>query len=115
MCRMMKRLECVLIKKQNPCNILNYKNLRFFLVAGTVRRGGLNLYPDASGYDTRSSGGYWTMSNGRVVVSKSGGVDSSVAALLRSLEGYEVIGVTLHLCSDERPDAAPLSRACCTR
>jgi len=28
-------LICVLIKKENPCNLLNYKGLSFFLVAGT--------------------------------------------------------------------------------
>ena len=53
-------------------------------------------------------------SPGRVVVAMSGGVDSSVAALLLAQQGYEVIGVTLRLYSDERPDAAPLSRGCCT-
>ncbi len=54
------------------------------------------------------------MGLGRVVVAMSGGVDSSVAALLLSREGYEVIGVTLRLWSDDRPGAAPLSRGCCT-
>ena len=49
-------------------------------------------------------------SPGRVVVAMSGGVDSSVAALLLAQQGYEVIGVTLRLYSDERPEAAPLSR-----
>ena len=51
---------------------------------------------------------------GRVVVAMSGGVDSSVAALLLAREGYEVIGVTLRLYSEDREDAAPLSRGCCT-
>jgi tRNA-specific 2-thiouridylase len=54
------------------------------------------------------------MSLGRVVVAMSGGVDSSVAALLLAKEGYEVIGVTLRLWTEDRPDAAPLSRGCCT-
>jgi len=37
------------------------------------------------------------MSNSRVVVAMSGGVDSSVAAAILSDEGYEVVGVTLNL------------------
>ncbi|MDE2901062.1 MAG: tRNA 2-thiouridine(34) synthase MnmA [Chloroflexota bacterium] len=53
-------------------------------------------------------------SPGRVVVAMSGGVDSSVAALLLARQGYEVIGVTLRLYAEERSDAAPLSRGCCT-
>ena len=53
-------------------------------------------------------------SMGRVVVAMSGGVDSSVAALLLAQQGYDVIGVTLRLYSEERGDAAPLSRGCCT-
>ena len=50
----------------------------------------------------------------RVVVAMSGGVDSSVAALLLARQGYQVIGVTLRLYAEERSDAAPLSRGCCT-
>ena len=53
-------------------------------------------------------------SPGRVVVAMSGGVDSSVAAMLLARQGYEVIGVTLRLYAEERSDAAPLSRGCCT-
>ena len=44
----------------------------------------------------------------------SGGVDSSVAALLLARQGYEVIGVTLRLWTVERPDATPLSKGCCS-
>jgi tRNA-specific 2-thiouridylase len=50
----------------------------------------------------------------RVVVAMSGGVDSSVAALMLARQGYEVIGVSLRLFSDERPNAAPLNRGCCS-
>ncbi|OGF52691.1 MAG: tRNA 2-thiouridine(34) synthase MnmA [Candidatus Fraserbacteria bacterium RBG_16_55_9] len=41
------------------------------------------------------------MSRGRVLVAMSGGVDSSVAALLLLQEGYQVIGATLNLWSYE--------------
>ena len=54
------------------------------------------------------------MTQKRVVVAMSGGVDSSVAALMLARQGYEVIGVSLRLFTDERPDAAPLTRGCCT-
>jgi tRNA-specific 2-thiouridylase len=33
----------------------------------------------------------------RIVVGMSGGVDSSVAALLLQRQGWDVVGVTLHL------------------
>lgn len=41
------------------------------------------------------------MSNKKVILGVSGGVDSSVAALLLQKQGYEVIGVTMKLWRDE--------------
>ena len=40
------------------------------------------------------------MSKQRVAVGMSGGVDSSVAALLLQQQGYEVVGVTLRVLPD---------------
>ncbi|MQF48613.1 tRNA 2-thiouridine(34) synthase MnmA [SAR202 cluster bacterium AC-647-N09_OGT_505m] len=54
------------------------------------------------------------MSKGKVVVAMSGGVDSCVAAFLLKSEGYDVVGVTLKLWNDDRPDAPLHSKGCCT-
>ena len=54
------------------------------------------------------------MSKGRVIVAMSGGVDSSVAALLLKEQGYEVIGVTMRLWTVEQDDAPRLSKRCCS-
>jgi len=47
----------------------------------------------------------------RVVVAMSGGVDSSVAAAILALGGYEVIGISLRL-AEERPGG--VSKGCCS-
>ena len=54
------------------------------------------------------------MPNKRVVVAMSGGVDSSVAALLLNQAGFDVIGVTLRLWTINREDTNPLHQGCCS-
>lgn len=50
----------------------------------------------------------------RVVVAMSGGVDSSVAALLLREAGYQVIGISLKLWDYDEPDRKPSSKTCCS-
>ena len=50
---------------------------------------------------------------GKVLVAMSGGVDSSVAALLLRDEGYDALGITLKL-FDNEDIGKPSDKACCT-
>lgn len=54
------------------------------------------------------------MSAPRVICAMSGGVDSSVAAALLVEQGYEVVGVTMRLWTEERPDQLRGHQQCCS-
>lgn len=50
----------------------------------------------------------------RIAVAMSGGVDSSVAALLLARQGVEVVGVSMHLWDHDRDGSAAGGGRCCT-
>lgn len=54
------------------------------------------------------------MSSERVVVAMSGGVDSSVAAALLLERGFEVIGITMRLGTQDSDDHNPARLSCCS-
>jgi tRNA-specific 2-thiouridylase len=54
------------------------------------------------------------MGRKRVIAAMSGGVDSSTAAALLVRQGYEVIGVSMHLWTMDDPHALVSLRRCCS-
>ena len=50
--------------------------------------------------------------NKRVLLGMSGGVDSSVSAILLQNQGYEVVGITMLLWGDDLSNALDAKKVC---
>jgi len=68
-------------------------------------------FGSAQGEDKTNSEPRSQMTRGRVAVAMSGGVDSSVAAALLVEQGYDVIGITMHLWSENSQAARSPNRS----
>ena len=55
------------------------------------------------------------MTDNKVLVGMSGGVDSSAAALILKNQGFSVSGVTLKLCGEDKPQDIADAKAVCEK